>query len=123
MGHNSADYIHTSVEAVKLAMADRDKYLGDTDFVRVPYRGLLSETYAEERRKLIDPKECLARVPARSRREAHAGFDPIERPGDVDLTGDGDHEGDTSYIAAVDQAAQRDLLYSQPAQRASAPKW
>ena len=33
LGHNSAEYIHTSVEATKLAMADRDKYLGDMDFI------------------------------------------------------------------------------------------
>src|ERR1019366_2213000 len=35
MGLNSADYIHTSVEAMKLAMADRDAYLGDMDFIRI----------------------------------------------------------------------------------------
>ena len=43
MGHNSVDYIHTSVEVMKLAMADRDKYLGDMDFIRIPYEGLLSK--------------------------------------------------------------------------------
>src|SRR5207237_1462997 len=48
MGHNSADYIHTSVEAIKLAFADREKYLGDMDFIRIPYAGLLSKQYAEE---------------------------------------------------------------------------
>src|SRR5690348_15342945 len=31
MGLNSPDYIHTSIEAIKLAMADREKFLGDTD--------------------------------------------------------------------------------------------
>jgi gamma-glutamyltranspeptidase/glutathione hydrolase len=36
MGHNSADYIHTNVEAVKLAFADREMYLGDADFIRSP---------------------------------------------------------------------------------------
>src|SRR6266513_3114144 len=54
MGHNSADYIHTSVEAIKLAFADREKYLGDMDFIKIPYAGLLSKEYAAERRKLID---------------------------------------------------------------------
>src|SRR5207249_8224045 len=34
MGLNSADYIHTQAEAIKLAMADRDTYLGDTDFIQ-----------------------------------------------------------------------------------------
>ena len=55
MGLNSADYIHTSAEAVKLAMGDREKYLGDMDFITIPYEGLLSKGYAAERRKLIDP--------------------------------------------------------------------
>src|SRR5947207_6264052 len=54
MGHNSADYIHTSVEATKLAMADREKYLGDTDFIKIPFAGLLSKEYAAERRAMID---------------------------------------------------------------------
>ena len=36
-GLNSAPYIHTSVEAMKLAFHDRDKYLGDRDFIRIPF--------------------------------------------------------------------------------------
>src|SRR5262249_12801036 len=35
MKHNSAEYIHTSVEALKLAFADREKYLGDMDFISI----------------------------------------------------------------------------------------
>src|SRR5207245_10770708 len=54
MGHNSADYIHTSVEAIKLAFADREKDLADIDFIKIPYAGLLSKRYAAERRALID---------------------------------------------------------------------
>jgi gamma-glutamyltranspeptidase/glutathione hydrolase len=49
LGLNTADYIHTSVEAIKLAFADRDKYLGDMDFIKIPYAGLLSENAAERR--------------------------------------------------------------------------
>ncbi len=56
MGHNSADYVHTVTEALKLALADRDEYYGDPDFARVPGGALLSRTYAGERRKLIDPQ-------------------------------------------------------------------
>src|SRR5262249_13664273 len=55
LGHNSPDFIHTSIEAVKLALGDREKYLGDADFVPIPYEGLLSKEYARERRALIDP--------------------------------------------------------------------
>lgn len=36
MGHNSADYLHTLIEALKLAFADRHSYVGDPDFVEVP---------------------------------------------------------------------------------------
>ncbi|TBG01158.1 gamma-glutamyltransferase family protein [Rhizobium leguminosarum] len=48
-----ADFVHTVVEAMKLAFADREVYYGDPDFSEVPIAHLLSETYAAERRKLI----------------------------------------------------------------------
>ncbi len=54
MGHNSADYIHTLVEAMKLAFADRDTYYADPEFVEIPAAGLLSKEYAAERAQLID---------------------------------------------------------------------
>ena len=55
MGYASADYLHTIVEAMKLAYADRDTYYADPAFVAVPSEGLLSKEYASERAKLIDP--------------------------------------------------------------------
>ncbi len=55
MGHNSPKYLHTVVEAVKLAFADRDQYYGDPKFSKIPEEILLSKDYAAERRKLIDP--------------------------------------------------------------------
>src|SRR5215470_9028445 len=58
MKHNSADYVHTVVEALKLAYADRDTYYADPEFVQVPGAGLLSKDYAKERAKLIDPKRA-----------------------------------------------------------------
>ncbi|HYR88411.1 MAG TPA: gamma-glutamyltransferase family protein [Terriglobia bacterium] len=58
MKHDSADYIHTVVEALKLAYADRDSYYGDPAFVEVPGEGLLSKMYARERAKLIDPRKA-----------------------------------------------------------------
>jgi gamma-glutamyltranspeptidase/glutathione hydrolase len=58
MGRGSADALHTIVEAIKLAYADRDRYYGDPDFVRVPGDVLLSEPYAVARRRLIDPKQA-----------------------------------------------------------------
>jgi gamma-glutamyltranspeptidase/glutathione hydrolase len=53
MQYNSAEYIHTLVEALKLAYADRDTYYGDPKFVKIPEDTLLSMKYAEERRAQI----------------------------------------------------------------------
>jgi gamma-glutamyltranspeptidase/glutathione hydrolase len=58
MGFNSADYIHTVIEAEKLALADRDEYYGDPNFAKVPMQQLLSDQYTEMRRNLIDPKRA-----------------------------------------------------------------
>jgi gamma-glutamyltranspeptidase/glutathione hydrolase len=58
MGAGSPDAIHTIVEAVKLAYADRDRYYGDPDFVKVPGDALLSAPYAAARRSLIDPRRA-----------------------------------------------------------------
>ena len=64
MDHNSSMYIHTLVEALKLALADRDRYYGDPNFVKIPMNELLSKSYATLRRPLIDPqKASMAQVP------------------------------------------------------------
>ena len=54
MGHNSAEYSHVLIEAMKLAYADRDTYYADQDFVEVPATGLLSKEYAKLRAEEID---------------------------------------------------------------------
>lgn len=46
-------FVHTVVEAMKLAFADREAYYGDPNFVSVPMEQLLSPAYAAERRKLV----------------------------------------------------------------------
>ncbi|MFN0104106.1 MAG: gamma-glutamyltransferase family protein [Bryobacteraceae bacterium] len=58
MGHNSAPYLHTVIEAVKLAFADRDAHYGDPKFSKIPVETLLSRDYAAARRKLIDPNKA-----------------------------------------------------------------
>lgn len=58
LGHNSAETIHYMAEAMKLAYADRSEYLGDTDYVDVPLKGLTSKSYAEELRQGIKPDEA-----------------------------------------------------------------
>src|SRR6266853_2180284 len=53
------EFIHTVVEASKLAFADREKFYGDPEFEQVPIETLLSDAYNEERRKLIHHRASL----------------------------------------------------------------
>jgi gamma-glutamyltranspeptidase/glutathione hydrolase len=52
-GLNSAASLHELAEAEKLAYADREAWLGDPDFIKIPLAGLTSKTYAEHLRALI----------------------------------------------------------------------
>ncbi len=58
LGHNSAQTIHLMAEAMMRAYADRSKYLGDMDFVKVPIKGLTSKKYAADLRKDINPNKA-----------------------------------------------------------------
>ena len=84
MGHESADYLHTVVEGLKLAFADREAYFGDPDFVQVPMAGLLDERYAAERRAAIDPQRaaptCHSLVIRGDTIRSHAGRTVPTRP-------------------------------------------
>lgn len=51
--HNGADYVSLLVEAERLAYADRNHHLGDGDFVQVPVKELMSDTYLAGRRALL----------------------------------------------------------------------
>jgi gamma-glutamyltranspeptidase / glutathione hydrolase len=53
MGWHSSQYVHTMVEVMRRAFADRASYLGDTDFVKVPVAGLTSPEYARARARTI----------------------------------------------------------------------
>jgi gamma-glutamyltranspeptidase/glutathione hydrolase len=55
---------HTIIEAERLALADRARYLADPDFVAAPIAGLLDPSYLAERRRLIDPDRAQANVVA-----------------------------------------------------------
>ena len=52
--HNSAEYLHLVIEAVKLAFADREQWYGDPSHVNVPIDVLLSDEYGNMRAGLID---------------------------------------------------------------------
>ncbi|KFI24657.1 gamma-glutamyltransferase [Haematobacter missouriensis] len=53
------DFVHTVVEAMKLAYADREVYYGDPDFADVPLGALLSDGYNDARRKLIGAEASM----------------------------------------------------------------
>ena len=74
-------YYHTLIEATKLAFADRDRYIADPAFSKVPAKELLSKEYAAKRRALIDPKKALD-TPA---------------PGEINVG------SDTTYFTVVDK--------------------
>ncbi len=64
MGFNSAEYIHTFVEAKKLAYEDRAKFYADMDFNDVPVDWLISKEYAAERGKMMVPDKAAKRYDA-----------------------------------------------------------
>ncbi|WP_299596361.1 gamma-glutamyltransferase family protein [uncultured Tateyamaria sp.] len=65
MDPNGAEFVHTVIEAMKLAYADREAYYGDPDFSEIPMDVLLSEAYNAERRELIGADASLAQRPGR----------------------------------------------------------
>jgi len=81
MGFGSADYIHTFVEAKKLAFEDRARFYADMDFADVPVDRLISKEYAAKRRALINPQRAARSYPA--------GDGVLER-------------GDTTYLTTAD---------------------
>jgi gamma-glutamyltranspeptidase/glutathione hydrolase len=62
MGFLSPDYVHVTIEAMKLAFADRDTYYGDPAFVKVPLKQLLSDEYTKLRYPLIDFKSASQEI-------------------------------------------------------------
>lgn len=81
MGHNSAEYLHTVIEAVKLAFADREQWYGDPEFVKVPIQGLLSDRYGESRSRLIDPAVASNQIIPGDPIRKIAALPPQERMG------------------------------------------
>jgi gamma-glutamyltranspeptidase/glutathione hydrolase len=57
-GSGSASAIHYAAEAMRRAYADRNQYVGDPDFVKVPIAGLLEPAYLARLRASIDPERA-----------------------------------------------------------------
>ncbi len=63
MDPTGPDFVHTVVEAAKLAFADREAYYGDPLFVEVPIDRLLADDYSDARRALIGARASMDLVP------------------------------------------------------------
>ena len=81
LGHNSADYLHTLSEAIRLAFIDRDNEVADPQAMRISVDELLDETRIEEMAASIDPSGS-APAPGKEATEDHSN---------------------TVYVIAVDQ--------------------
>lgn len=66
-GHNTLPYVHTVTEALNLAFADREAYVGDPAHVDVPVAGMLSDAYAAIQRRRIDPHRAFGELPGPGR--------------------------------------------------------
>ncbi|HEX7220747.1 MAG TPA: gamma-glutamyltransferase family protein [Burkholderiales bacterium] len=75
------DHVHLLVQAKQIAYHDRDRWLADPRFAAVPLKKLVSKKYADERRKLMDPRRAVP-------------WDKIPSYGSL--------AGDTVYVAAID---------------------
>jgi gamma-glutamyltranspeptidase/glutathione hydrolase len=83
LGHNTAPYLHHFMEAMRLALADRNQFVADPDTVQVPVARLLSKDYARQQRARIDPANAA----------------PVVKPGDLTTP-----RGQTTHLTVVDQA-------------------
>jgi gamma-glutamyltranspeptidase/glutathione hydrolase len=73
MGFDTVESVHVFIEALKLAFIDRYEYVGDRDFVPVPYDGLMEWGYGRERAKQINMKNAQLfkpRIPGFTREAA-----------------------------------------------------
>jgi len=104
MGHNSVAYIHTLAEALKLGLADRDRYYGDPDFVKIPMTQLLSKDYAALRRPLIDESRAsLAQQPGDPLNMKAVLASAVQRVGRASEVPDIERANDTTCVNVVDK--------------------
>ena len=59
---NDVRLIHLITESTRLAFADREKYIGDPDFINVPVTSLLEASYIKSRSELINPDKSLKNI-------------------------------------------------------------
>ena len=92
LGPNSPTAWHLIAESERLAYADRDRYIADEDFVRVPLAGLMDPAYLAGRAALISPTSTMAAAQAGTPAGAEVTCSPAKQP-----------ERGTSHFVAVDR--------------------
>ncbi|MDN3646854.1 gamma-glutamyltransferase [Pontixanthobacter aestiaquae] len=85
---------HLFLESQRLAYADREIYLADSDFVDVPVKGLIDPVYIARRSALIDPDKAIEKVTPGT---------PAGAPTIAWADGDEPPENGTSHFAVVDK--------------------
>ncbi len=85
-------FVHLFAQAGRLAFADRNLYVGDTDFVTVPVAGMLDEEYLASRAELVTETDMGTAAPGTPPGE----FDPTSSQQQ-------DTEGGTSHVSIVDR--------------------
>ncbi len=104
LGHNSPEYVHTVVEALKLALADRDRYYGDPDFVKIPAAELLSKDYARLRRSLIEKERAsLAQQPGDPSNMKAVLASAVQRVSRVSAVPEIERANDTTCVNVIDK--------------------
>ena len=116
-GHNSAEALHTMVEALKLAFADRERWIGDPRFVEVPTAALLSDAYIARRRALIRAHEAWPGMPPAG--DPRGGEGEVRAPPEA-AAGPAEAAHDTSYVCTIDaegnvfSATPSDISFDSP---------
>ena len=94
MRPHSTEAIHLFSEAGRLAFADRERYLGDPQFVRVPLDGLIDPAYNRKRSELIRAEKTMGRAEAGVPANTTIAF----------ADGDAIEQASTSHLSIVDGA-------------------
>jgi gamma-glutamyltranspeptidase/glutathione hydrolase len=91
LGFGQPGYVHLLAEGLKIAFADRRRYMADPDRVHVPVDQLISAAYAEQRRAGIDR--------ARAQEHVHGVFDGMPVLVGAGATADGTN---TTHLTVID---------------------
>ena len=108
-----AEFVHTVIEASKLAFADREAYYGDPEFVTVPMEHLLSPAYNDARRGLIGAQASLELRPGHvpnfiadvdhHAEDRIALFNRVPGVGEPTVARLGATGGDTCHVDVIDR--------------------